>query len=258
MQPLAEYLEFARDVASEAGRLTLEHFQSGLLVETKADGTPVTVADRAAEEHIRERLAAECPGHGILGEEFGDDEGDGRHRWIVDPIDGTLAFSRGVPLYATLLALEIEGRVEVGVAEFPALGESVWAARGRGCHWNGRRCRASRVSTLQEAIVAYTEPESFELHGKAEAWARVQKSTRYRVGWRDAYGHALVATGRIEAMLDPIMSPWDCGPFAVILPESGGYFGDWSGNQTIYGSEALSVSAALRDRLLAVVRGHTT
>jgi myo-inositol-1(or 4)-monophosphatase len=251
---LSDLLGLARDLAAEAGRLTLEYFQRDVSVETKADGTPVTVADRRAEELIRKRLAVECPKHGILGEEYGNDTDDASHRWIIDPIDGTLAFSRGVPLYATLLALEVDGRVRVGVAEFPALGESVWAAEGTGCYWNDRPCRTSDATSLDEAVIAYTEPASFAAYGKAEAWERVCRSTRYRSGWRDAYGHALVATGRIEAMLDPIMSPWDCGPFAVIVPEAGGYFGDWSGNETIYASEAMSASPGIADKLFELVR----
>lgn len=252
-QDLAEYLRLARALASSAGKLTREYFQRGIAVETKADGSPVTAADKAAEELIRERIAKECPGHAVLGEEFGDDGGGATHRWIVDPIDGTLAFSRGVPLYSTLVALEIDGRVKVGVAEFPALGESVWAAEGLGCFWNGRECRVSEQTSLEEAVIAYTEPRTFAEHGKAEAWARICAVTRYRTGWRDAYGHALVATGRIEAMFDPIMSPWDCGPFAVILPEAGGYFGDWNGSEGIYHGEALSASAGVADRLLELV-----
>ena len=250
MSRLENYLELARRIAAEAGRLTLEHFRGDFEVESKADGSPVTVADRRAEELIRERLARECPDHGVLGEELGDDSRGASHRWIIDPIDGTLAFARGVPLYATLVALEIDSRVVVGVAEFPALGETVWAARGSGCFWNGRPCRASAVGALEDAVVAYTEPRSFADLGKDEAWKRVCEATRYRTGWRDAYGHALVATGRIEAMLDPIMNPWDCGPFAVILPEAGGYFGDWSGRETIYASEAVSAAPGIVSQLL--------
>jgi myo-inositol-1(or 4)-monophosphatase len=249
-----DYLEFARRLTMQAGQVSLEYFRKNVAVETKSDGSPVTIADRKAEELIRDRIALRYPGHGILGEEFGDDTGGASYRWIIDPIDGTLAFSRGIPLYATLVALEIDGRVRVGVAEFPALGESVWAAEGMGCFWNGERCRTSAVSSLEESVVAYTEPRSFAEHGKAEAWSRVCRATRYRAGWRDAYGHALVATGRIEAMFDPIMNPWDCGPFAVILPEAGGYFGDWSGNEGIYHGEALSVAAGVETDLLELAR----
>jgi myo-inositol-1(or 4)-monophosphatase len=251
---VADYLALAREIASEAGRLTLEYFQKNLVVETKADGSPVTIADHRAEEYIRKRIASELPDHGIFGEEFGEDTGDATHRWIIDPIDGTLAFSRGVPLYATLLALEIEGRVKAGVAEFPALGESVSAAEGEGCFWNGRPCRVSTETCLERALVAYTEPRDFGNHGKAEAWERVRVATRYRTGWRDAYGHALVATGRIEAMLDPVMNPWDCGPFAVILPEAGGYFGDWAGDETIYAGEAVSAASGVVGELLGLLK----
>lgn len=251
---LQTYLEFATETAYLAGKLTLGYFQAGVRPDMKADNTPVTVADRGAEELVRARIEQRFPGHAVLGEEFGaSDSSDGSHRWIIDPIDGTKAFIRGVPLYAVLLGLEIEGRVEVGVSYFPALDEMIYAATGHGCWWNGRRARVSEIATLDRAFVTTTDVGSFARHGREAAWQRLVAATYHRAGWSDAYGHCLVATGRVEVALDPIMSVWDCGPFPPILREAGGYFGDWQGNETIYGNEAISTTPALLPQVLALV-----
>jgi myo-inositol-1(or 4)-monophosphatase len=214
----------------------------------------VTVADQGAERLIRERIAAAYPGHTVVGEEYGEAAGsEGGFRWIVDPIDGTRSFVRGVPLYAVLLALEVDGEIAVGVAHFPALGEMVAAASGEGCWWNGRPAHVSAVDDWRQAIIAFTDAPAFTTYRREAEWQRVLASGATVRGWSDAYGHLLVATGRAEVMLDPIMSPWDCGPFPVILREAGGYFGDWQGQSTIYGQEGLSCNAALRERALALV-----
>lgn len=255
-EALRDYLDFAVETAYLAGRLTLGYFQAGVQTDFKADDSPVTIADRKAEELIRARIEEQYPDHAIVGEEYGTKESEGAsHRWYVDPIDGTKSFIHGVPLYAVLLALEIEGSVEVGAAYFPALDEMVAAATGHGCWWNGRRARVSQVTALKDAVVAYTDVANFDQYGRSEQWARIVAATYYRAGWCDAYGHMLVATGRVELMLDPIMSPWDCGPFLPILQEAGGYFGDWQGNATIHGGEALSTTELLLPEVLALMRG---
>ncbi len=253
---LQSYLDFAVATAHEAGRLTLAHFQTGVRPDYKADDSPVTVADRQGEELIRQRIERQYPAHAIVGEEFGRKEtGGATHRWFIDPIDGTKSFIRGVPLYGVLLGLELEGKVEVGVAYFPALDEMVAAATGLGCWWNGRRACVSETASLERAFVGHADAPSFARHQRGEAWTRIQQATYYRAGWSDAYGHALVATGRLEIMLDPVMNAWDCGPFPPILAEAGGYFGDWQGQPTIYGGEALSTTQALLPKVLALIEG---
>lgn len=254
---LRTLLDFATELAFDAGRLTLGYFgrsAEGLGLERKADATPVTLADREAERLIRRRIEARYPDHAVLGEEFGTDDKDATHRWIVDPIDGTKAFIRGVPLYAVLIGLEIEGRVEVGAAYFPALDEMCAAATGLGCTLNSRPARVSQTPSLKESTIGFTDIASFAKYGRGEAWGRLEAVSYDRRGWSDAYGHMLVATGRMEAMCDPIVSPWDCGPFPVLLREAGGYFGDWSGNETIYGNEALSTTQALLPEVLALIQ----
>ena len=257
---LSPYLDFITETAYLAGRLTLGYFQSQIQAEYKADNTPVTLADRQAEQLIRSRIEKAYPTHAILGEEFGESAktASADHRWIIDPIDGTKSFVHGVPLYAVLIGLEIEGRVEVGAACFPALNEMLAAATGLGCWFNGRRAHVSNETSLARALVAFTSPNGFIRSQKTAAWDRLQKATYIQRTWGDAYGYALVATGRAEIMLDPQMNIWDCGPFPPILSEAGGYFGDWRGNAIITADEALGVSQALLPEVLSVLAGHSS
>jgi myo-inositol-1(or 4)-monophosphatase len=248
------YLDFAVDAAWQAGRVTLQYFQAAFETEWKHDASPVTMADRSAEELLRRLIESTYPGHAIVGEEFGESHHDNAtFRWILDPVDGTRSFIRGVPLYAVLVGLEVEGELVVGVANFPALNEIVAAARGEGCRWNGRACRVSQVARLSEALVCYTDGTGFGRGGRAEAWARVSAACHTQRGWSDAYGHVLVATGRAEAMLDPIMSPWDCGALLPILQEAGGTFSDWDGQVTAYGGHAISSNGLVHEEILRLI-----
>jgi myo-inositol-1(or 4)-monophosphatase len=253
---LQKHLDFATETAYLAGRLTLDHFQSGVHPDLKADDTPVTIADREAEELIRGRIEKRYPGHAIVGEEYGVKETQGAdHRWYIDPIDGTESFVRGVPLYAVLIGLEIEGVAQVGAAYFPALDEMVVAATGCGTWWNGRRAHVSKVEHLSQAMVAFTDAAAFDKYGRRTAWERIKKATCHRAGWGDAYGYLLVATGRVELVLDhPIMNAWDCAPFPPILQEAGGYFGDWQGNPTIHLDEALATTQPLLPQVLRLIQ----
>jgi len=254
---LRSYLEFATETAYLAGRLTLGHFQTGVRPEYKGDDTPVTIADKECEAFIRGRIEAAYPSHAILGEEYGTTQDGASHRWIIDPIDGTKSFMRGVPLYAVLLGLEIEGRVEVGVAYYPAMGEMLAAATNHGCWWNGQPAHVSQATDLKRSYLGCTDPGAFARYGRTAEWERLQNAVYYRVGWSDAYGQLLVATGRLDVMVEPVMAPWDCGPFPVIFREAGGYFGDWQGNETIYANEAISTNPALLPQVLEVIRGET-
>jgi myo-inositol-1(or 4)-monophosphatase len=251
---LSGYLDFAAQTAYEAGRLTLGYFRTeAARPDWKADETPVTAADREAERLIRARISKEYPDHAVVGEEYGE-EGESSHRWILDPIDGTKAFVRGVPLYAVLIGLEIEDVCEVGTAYFPALDEMLCAATGLGCRLNGRRTKVSETRTLGDGVVCFTDYKSFGKHGREEEFVRLASASGGARGWSDAYGHALVATGRADLMLDPALNPWDCAPFPPILREAGGYFGDWSGNEgTIYANEGISTTRGLLPEVLRLI-----
>lgn len=253
-QLLRPYLDFITETAFLAGKLTLAHFQTVLQPEYKSDNSPVTIADRQSEEFIRKRIETRFPGSAIVGEEYGSSGSSGSAvRWIIDPIDGTKAFMRGVPLYAVLIGLEIDGEVRVGAAYFPGLDEMIAAADGEGCWWNGRRASVSSISDLSKAYLLSTDWGSFEKYHRNQAWEHISKSVFYRGGWSDAYAFNLVATGRSEIALEPAMAIWDCGPFPPIFREAGGYFGDWKGNPTIYGNEALACSLELLPHVLQLL-----
>jgi histidinol phosphatase-like enzyme (inositol monophosphatase family) len=246
-------LEFALEVTWQAGRLTLSHFQTGITAERKADNTPVTIVDRQAEQLLRERISQQWPDHGILGEEFGHSAKQSPYTWIIDPIDGTKSFICGVPLYATLLALTDGDQALLGVAHFPALNETVYAVRGGGCYWNGRRAHVSTVDNLTDAVLLTSDLNTMAQRGRAAAWQRLVDATYVQRTWGDAYGYILVATGRAEIMVDPIMAIWDCGPLQVILEEAGGAFTDWQGSPTIHAGESIATNGALFGPVMALV-----
>jgi myo-inositol-1(or 4)-monophosphatase len=254
---LRSLMDFAAATAHTAGRMTLGYYGTGVRADLKSDDSPVTIADRLSEEFIRREIEARYPAHAILGEEFGVKETAGAsHRWLIDPIDGTRSFIRGVPLYGVLLGLEIDGVPAVGAAYYPATDELLVAATGEGCYWNGKPARVSAVSELSRAYISCSDFGNFEVYGGFDAWMRLVRKSYARVGWTDAFGYLLVATGRLEVMVDPIVNPWDCGPFVPILQEAGGYFGDWKGNATNYGGQGLATNAALRDRVLRLLAGE--
>jgi histidinol-phosphatase len=252
---LRELLEFAVEAARDAGKIPLEYFQTELNVRTKPDQSPVTIADKRTEERLRELISARFPGHGIVGEEFGEHNTGSSYRWIIDPIDGTLSFIRGVGLFGLLLGLELDGEMVVGVANLPAINEMVYAATGLGCYWNGRRARVSQISELSAATLLMTDVKSCFASGRGAAYKQLSEATKLQRTWGDCYGHILVATGRAEIMLDPIMNPWDCAALLPILQEAGGTFTDWEGNVTIEGGSAISTNRLLFEEVMHVVKG---
>lgn len=257
---LQPYLDFATGLAYRAGRITLGYFNTGIRPDYKADDTPVTAADRAAEEFIRGEIEKAYPSHAIVGEEFGESashplsDSKSVFKWFVDPIDGTKSFLRGMPLYAVLIGLEIEGVIQVGAAYYPGTDEMLCAADGLGAWWNGKRARVSDVDTFERAWVCYTSYHAFEKRDPT-LWKRLSDAAYVLRGWSDAYGYLAVATGRAEVMLDPVMADWDCGPFPVILREAGGFFGSWNGEEGHTFKEALAVNAALKPKVMELIRG---
>lgn len=250
---LDDYLGFAIETAIEAGKVALAHYQTGVAVELKADRSPVTLADRGAEQLIRDAIAHRYPDHSVVGEEYGADTRLSSYRWIVDPIDGTKSFVRGVPLFGTLIGLEIDGRVEVGVCHVPALGETVAAASGLGCTWNGQTARVSATRSVGEATVLFSDVRMLA-DRLGPRWPRFEREPALLRTWGDCYGYCLVATGRADAMIDPAMNPWDCAALVPILRESGGRFSDWAGAERIDGGDAVGSNGALHDAVLDLLR----
>jgi histidinol-phosphatase len=246
-------LDFSLDCAWKAGRFSLAHFQNNVAVERKADNSPVTIADRGIEQMLRERITHEWPEHGIIGEEFGRIDTTSEYTWILDPIDGTKSFACGVPFYANLIGLtDAEGPL-IGVAYYPALDEMLYAVRGGGCFWNGRRCHVSEVNKLEDAVLLTSDINSFRTPHKAAVWKTMIERTYFQRTWGDAYGYALVATGRAEIMLEPALAVWDAAPFPVIMAEAGGTYTDWQGKVAIDTGSALATNGALYEQAMQII-----
>ncbi len=259
MDMYSDRLQFALEMASRASELILSHYQvDGLLVESKSDESPVTVADRGAEQLMRQLLSERYPEDGVLGEEFDDTPGQNGFRWILDPIDGTKAFIHGVPLFGTLIGIECQGRMVAGVCRFPALNEVVYASEGEGCWWKignqaAHRTFVSSVTSLAECRMMFTEPTHWRSTNRFDVIVRVMDQVKIARGWGDCYGHAMVATGRAELAVDPLMSPWDIAALIPILREAGGCCTDWKGEETISGGDGVSFVPALRDSVIGIL-----
>ena len=243
-------LEEAIDLAERAGTFTLDYFgKADLRVDGKADGSEVTDADRGAESLIREHIAEHHPDDSILGEEHGSVVGTSGRTWIVDPVDGTFGFVRGVPLYSTLIAVVDEAGPAVGVIHLPALGQTVAAARGEGCWFDGTRCSVGGKSQVAGALVCssdWSAASDEQLLSLKHAGARMRT-------WGDAYGYAMVAAGRAEAMVDPICSTWDLAPIPVIVNEAGGAFSALDGEPGFDRGHGVASNGAIHEELLRLV-----
>jgi histidinol-phosphatase len=253
MSEPSEWMEAAEAAARVAGRVALLHYLRGVTVETKGDGTPVSVADRQAEEAVRTWLEARFPADGILGEELGAARPEARRRWLVDPIDGTKTFVRRVPLWGTLVALVEGDEVLAGAAFFPAVDELVVAARGGGCLWNGEPARVSGVARLSEATVLATDERFARNASQRARWNRLVDQAAQARTWGDCYGYLLVATGRAEVMVDGVMAPWDAAALKPIIEEAGGVFTDWKGTATAFGGDTIATNRALSAAVRALL-----
>jgi histidinol-phosphatase len=241
-------LRFAHALADAADAVTLARFRAlDLRVETKPDLTPVSEADRAAEETVRSLVAASGRGESVFGEELGDDGGDAR--WIVDPIDGTKSYVRGVPAWATLLALEREGVVEVGLVSAPALGRRWWAVRGEGAWAAGERVRVSRVARVEDATVSTTS-----VVGMPPGWGELAERAWSPRGWGDFWQHCLVAEGSVDVACDPVVELWDYAAIRLVVEEAGGRVTTFAGSEPIPGDSYVSTNGVLHDEALSLLR----
>lgn len=248
------------DGGQQAAEVTLQYFgDTNLGVEAKADDSPVTIADRKAEANFRDFLSKHFPQDSLLGEEHGTIQGSSRYRWIIDPIDGTKSFIGGVPLYSTLLALELDETPVAGAIWIPALGELVFAATDLGC-WHRKPSQSpwsqAKVSTKNElstAIMLTTAVDSFEQVSSLDQFLELQKQVWFTRTWGDGYGYLLVATGRADVMIDPIVSPWDVAAIRPVIEQAGGRFTDWTAKATTKSNNAVGSNGLLHDKILAAL-----
>ncbi len=259
---ISSRLELAIDAAREAGRITLDYFRrDDLEVQRKGDDSPVTAADRQAEKHLRRRIAETFPDDAILGEEFPERPGTSGFQWILDPIDGTKSFIHGVPLYGTLVGVEHEKESGLGVILIPATGECVYATKGQGAWYASgdnppRPARVSNCRRLSEGLFVTSEVLGFDQLGRREVYDKLQAAARLSRTWGDCYGYMLVATGRADLMVDPVMAVWDAAALLPILEEAGGTFTDWQGRATIHAGEGIATNGQILDEVLAITRNR--
>jgi histidinol-phosphatase len=251
---LEEDLALALSLADAADSITTARFRArDLRVQTKPDQTPVTEADHGVERMVREELETARPGDAVVGEEFGV-TGEGPRRWIVDPIDGTKSFVRGVPAWGTLLALETDGEVVVGVASAPALGRRWWARSGGGAFANGEAIRVSAVERLQDAHLCAPSERYFDDAGLGAGFRTLARRTWRAAGFADFWGHVLVAEGSVDVMVEPILSLWDVAALQPIVQEAGGRVSDLRGGEWTHDGPCVTTNGRLHDAVLAALR----
>ena len=259
-ESLQDRLAHAVNFAERASDSILLHYQNvNLEIEWKEDQSPVTIADREAEQLLRQSIEQTFPEDGILGEEFGEKPSSNGFRWILDPIDGTKSFMQGVPLFGTLIGIEHQGELKIGVCRFPALDEVVYAAYGSGTWWQkGTQdpCRTSvtKTSQLDQALFCVTTLTGWQTSHEREVFETLSHQVKLTRGWGDCFGHILVATGRADVMIDPALSPWDAAALVPIVSEAGGHFLDWNGEVSIESGNGLSVNHELRNQILQITQ----
>ncbi len=254
---LSELLEVARKVARKGGEQTLEYFQKSIKVEHKDDESPVTIADRMAEEVMRTEIADHFPDHGVLGEELGQSNEEHNVQWILDPIDGTISFIHGVPLYTTLVGITVDQKPAVGVIYAPALDEMADGAVGIGAYFNGESCHARRTANMKEATLLTTDLTHIKKHGYEHQFNKLHDECRYYRSWGDAYGHMMVATGRADIMLDPILNIWDAAALLPVVSESGAIFTGLNGESRIDAGNAVSATPGLHPQIISMFNDNT-
>jgi histidinol-phosphatase len=245
--------DLAVDVARKAGDLAREYYENTFEVEIKSDDSPVTVADRKAEQLIRDLVAAAFPSDGFLGEEYGHQPGSSGFRWIIDPIDGTKSFIRHIPIWATLIGLEYQNEQIGGVAYIPVLGMTYRALRGAGAYVNERKIHVSNAAKLEDSLVCYSSINWFIRAGREKAFLEIASRTSRQRGFGDFYGFVLVAEGAAEMMIEHGVNPWDIAALKAIVEEAGGTFTDWSGMPTIYRPDVLASNGKVHREALAIL-----
>jgi histidinol-phosphatase len=246
----------------EAGRIALAFYPDlraadfAAQVIWKEDNSPVTAADREAESHLRNVLFAAFPDDGFLGEEYGDQPGRSGYRWIIDPIDGTRSFVRGIPHWATLVGLEYNGEAVAGVAYEPVFDRTYRALRGAGAYRDDQRIHVSPIDRLDESVLFYSSLAWFVKAGRQEQFLKLVARTQRQRGFGDYYGHLLVAQGSGEVMVEHGVHAWDVAALKVIVEESGGRFTDWNGTPTIHTPDVVASNGRVHDAVLAILRGE--
>lgn len=259
VDPLLARLDLARAAAHAAGERTLHYFQTTRFrTETKDDGSPVTDADRESEQTLRDMIRRAFPADGLLGEEYGHETGTSGWRWIIDPIDGTRSFIQGVPLFGVMIGVEHAGVLAAGVIRMPALGETVFAARGAGAfaQFDGRDATPARVSSaaaLADGLLCTTSFDYFRRRSSVPTLVSLCEQFGSTRGWSDCYAHVLVATGRADACVEPVLKPWDIAATIPIIEEAGGRCTAFDGRVDAFAPNGVLTNGRIHEQVLAVL-----
>jgi histidinol-phosphatase len=250
-----DVLNAALNAAKSAGEVALHYFRTNLKVETKADRTPVTQADRECEATIIEILGQHFPTYGFLGEEMGERAGQVNARWIIDPIDGTKNFIRGIPFFATLIALEEDGEITAGVMSAPAINDLLYARKGQGAFVNGQQVRVSDVEDLNRAMLIHGGLKDLKIRPCWGPFLRLVDATARQRGFGDALGHSIVISGQAEVTLEPEIKPWDVAATKILVTEAGGRFSDFAGSPSIYTGNAIISNGRVHEAVVNILQG---
>jgi len=248
-----EELKLALQMAEKSRNVILEYFNTDFTVEWKRDNTPVTIADKKAEEAIRSLIEKETPDYGIIGEEFGKTNEGSDMQWVIDPIDGTKSFIHGVPLFSTLIALMDKGEPVLGIINMPAAGACMAASKGDGCFVNGNLTKVSSVESIKESLVLCTSVNTMESDGYKKGWTEIRNQAKLHRGWGDAYGYYLVASGKAEVMVDSIAEVWDLAAVDICMREAGGTFTSIKGGDFKQDRSGLASNGLFHDELLGIL-----
>ncbi|MCC6465931.1 MAG: histidinol phosphate phosphatase [Planctomycetes bacterium] len=264
-------LALAQDAVFDAGNAVAKmYYNLSIDVVWKHDGSPVTKADHECEKILRRRISAVFPDDAIIGEEHEDEHGTSGFKWIIDPLDGTESFIRKVPIFGTLVGLELAGEVVAGLCYMPAQREYAWSSRGQGCWWaqdttgaenvealreRAIRAKVSPLDDLKEAMITTSGQGAFHRSKRVEAFTKLRAATRKDRGWGNCWGHLLVATGRVEVSIEPKIREWDVAPFASMVAEAGGRLTDFAGEPSIYSGHAICSNGVLHPAVLKAVSG---
>lgn len=247
-----DLLPFIKHLADESGKIINSYYRVPVTVENKADNSPVTIADKKAEEFLRESILKEFPDHGILGEEFGETNPDAEYKWVLDPIDGTKSFISGTPLFGTLIALLQNNQPVLGAINFPVLNELL-IGDNNSTALNGETVKVRECPDISQALLLTTDFKSYEVYQSRKALDSLISKVKMVRGWGDCYGYYLVATGYADIMLDPIMSVWDTMALIPVIKGAGGQISDYKGNDPAKGTSVVAASPAIHSEVIKVL-----
>ena len=249
-------LDVAIDAAKQAGELALKYFKSQPKVSYKADKSPVTIADLEAEKLIRRIINRKFPDHGIIGEEFGEEKPNAKYKWVIDPIDGTRAFTRSIPFWATLLAVLENNKPIIGVLYAPTSHELFTSERNKGTYLNGKRQKVSKISKLENAYLTHSSIDAFEKHDKLKGFLNLYKSLRAHRGFGDSYGYNLLIQGKVDIMVEAKDKIYDIAAPSLLVEEAGGKFSDFTGKFSLTSDCAIATNGILHNQVLKILNSE--